>query len=131
MSDDLIYLAFTTLLTAFMWVPYILNRVSVRGLVSAVGYEDNPKPVAPWAQRLQAAHYNAIENLAIFAPLVLIVEQQGIGSVATGMSSMVFFIARCVHAVSYTLAVPYVRTGAFAVGFLSILCIAWTILTSM
>ena len=118
------------MLTAFLWVPYILNQISVRGLLPAMGYEANPQPLADWAQRLKAAHYNAVENLVVFAPLVLVVEIMDIGSLATSMSCMVFFIARIVHAVTYTLKIPYVRTLAFAAGFFSVLCIAWQILSA-
>ncbi|MEQ8954679.1 MAG: MAPEG family protein, partial [Gammaproteobacteria bacterium] len=124
------YLTYTILLTAVLWVPYILNQISVRGLIPAMGYQADPKPLADWAQRLKAAHYNAVENLVLFAPLVLIVEIMDIGSLATSMSAMVFFIARVVHVLSYTLKIPYVRTGAFAVGFFSLLCIVWQILTA-
>lgn len=32
-------------------MPYILDRVAVRGLADAVGYPENPRPQSPWAQR--------------------------------------------------------------------------------
>ena len=44
-------------------------------LPDAVGYPATPKPLAPWAQRMKAAHYNAVENLVLFAALVLVAEQ--------------------------------------------------------
>jgi uncharacterized MAPEG superfamily protein len=37
----------------------------------------------------------------------------------------VYFWARVVHVVAYTLAMPWVRTLAFAVGFFSQATIAW------
>lgn len=125
MSDELAILAHTILFTALMWVPYILNQIAVRGLVNAVGYDPNPAPLADWAVRLKAAHYNAVENLVIFAPLILMVEILDIGTIATSMSAMVYLIARIVHAITYTLAIPYLRTLSFAVSWLSILCIIW------
>ncbi len=125
MSDELAILAHTILFTALMWVPYILNQIAVRGLVNAVGYDPNPTPLADWAVRLKAAHYNAVENLVIFAPLILMVEILDIGTIATSMSAMVYLIARIVHAITYTLAIPYLRTLSFAVSWLSILCIIW------
>ena len=72
MTIELKYLAIVAALTAVMWVPYILNRLAVRGIADAVGYPENPKPQAPWAIRLQKAHGNAVENLVVFAALVLI-----------------------------------------------------------
>jgi MAPEG family len=66
----------------FLWVPYVLNEILVRGLVDAVGYPENPKPLAKWAQRLRAAHYNTVENLVVFAALVLVAQGGGIHTAA-------------------------------------------------
>ena len=72
MSHELFWLVMTTAMTGLMWVPYILDRMMVRGVMGTLA---NPsptdKPQSPWAQRLKAAHINAVENLIIFAPLVL------------------------------------------------------------
>jgi uncharacterized MAPEG superfamily protein len=128
MTVELRYLALVALLTALTWVPYILNEIAVRGLMDAVGYPANPKPLAPWAQRMKAAHYNSVENLAVFAALVLTAHAAGITSTAIATSAMVYFWARVVHLAAYTFAVPWVRTLAFVVGFLCQLCIAWHVL---
>ena len=117
MSVELKYLVFVAVFTALMWIPYILNTIMVRGLVDAVGYPENPKPLAPWAKRMKAAHYNAIENLAVFAALVLVAHAAGVKGEATALACIVYFWARVVHALAYTLAIPWVRTLAFAVGF--------------
>jgi|SRR5882724_7417460 len=128
MKTELWYLALVTALTGLLWVPYILDRLFVRGLMNAVGYPENPKPQSPWAQRLMKAHVNAVENLVVFAPLVLVASAAGITNTAIGTSAAVYFWARVVHAISYTLAVPWVRTLAFTVGFLAQASIAWHLL---
>src|SRR5215831_7050935 len=102
MNEALKYLALTSVLTGLLWVPYILNELLVRGLVNAVGYPENPKPLAPWAQRLKAAHYNAVENLVIFAALLLAAEAAGIHTPAIATAACVYFWARMVHAAAYT-----------------------------
>lgn len=117
MNSELGYLVWVAALTAVLWIPYILNTIMVRGLVDAVGYPQDPKPLAPWAARLKAAHYNAVENLVVFAPLVLVLHAVGISNEATVMACSVYFWARVVHAAAYALAIPWVRTLAFAVGF--------------
>ena len=129
MSPELKYLAFVSVLTGLLWVPYILNEILVRGVADAVGYPPSPKPLAGWAQRLKAAHYNAVENLVVFAPLVLIAVVAGIHDPAIATAACVYFWARVVHAVAYTLAVPWVRTLAFAVGCAMQLWVAAVILT--
>ena len=130
MNTQLLYLTYVTLLTAVAWIPYILNLIIVRGVVEAVGYPQNPKPIAAWANRMKAAHYNAIENLVVFATLVLVANSLHLTSHGIVSSCMVYFWARVVHLLAYTFAIPWVRTLAFVIGFLAQLCIAWHILTS-
>jgi uncharacterized MAPEG superfamily protein len=128
MKPELFYLALVTALTGLLWVPYIVDRLLVRGLFDAVGYPENPKPQSPWARRLMKAHSNAVENLVVFAPLVLLAHAAGITGPAIATSAAVYFWARLVHAISYTFAVPWVRTLSFTAGFLSQACIAWQLL---
>jgi len=128
MGPELRYLALTATLTGLLWVPYILNEILVGGVTDAVGYPDNPKPLARWAQRLKAAHYNAVENLVVFAALVLVASVAGIHSPAVVTAACVYFWARVVHVVAYTLGVPWVRTLSFVVGFAMQMWIAWVIL---
>lgn len=128
MKTELLYLTFVTAFTGLMWVPYILDRVAVRGLIDAVGYPENPKPQSIWAQRLMKAHANAVENLVIFATLVLVAHAVGVTNATLAMACVVYFWARVVHALAYTFSVPWVRTLAFTVGFLSQAAIAWQLL---
>ena len=117
MTAELNYLALVAAFTAVMWIPYILNMTMVRGVMDAVGYPENPKPMAAWATRMKAAHYNAVENLVVFAALVLVAHVAGVKSEATALAASIYFWARVVHFLSYTFAIPFVRTLAFAVGF--------------
>ncbi len=128
MTLELKYLVLVAALTGLLWVPYILNRIAVWGLMDAVGYPANPKPVARWAERLQSAHYNAVENLVVFAALVLVADAIGISNETTVLACTAYFWARLVHAISYTLGIPWVRTLAFAVGFLCQAALAWQLL---
>ena len=125
---ELTYLTWTTVFTALMWVPYILNTIIVRGLINAVGYSENPKPLAPWAARMKQAHSNAVENLVVFGLLVLMTEAAGANNEATALACAIYFYARVVHCVAYTLGIPWVRTFAFAVGFMCQISLAVQIL---
>ena len=75
MTDELFYLLLVTVLTGLIWIPYILDRIAVWGLADTVGYPENPKPQSAWARRLIKAHANAIENLVVFAALVLVAQE--------------------------------------------------------
>jgi uncharacterized MAPEG superfamily protein len=128
MKKELLYLVYVTVFTGVLWVPYILDRIGKWGLVTTVGYPTNPPPQSPWARRLMKAHFNAVENLVIFAALVLAAHALGVSNSAIATAAMVYFWARMVHAAAYTFAIPWVRTLAFAVGFFAQALIAWQIL---
>ena len=120
MSHELFWLIMTTAMTGLMWIPYILDRIMVRGLMRTMANPD-PKdaPQSPWAQRLMAAHRNAVENLVIFAPLVLVTQDLSIATPATGFACVLYFWSRLVHFVVYTLGLPVLRTLAFVGGFVA------------
>jgi len=128
MKTDLVYLTYVTFLTALLWVPYILDRIAVRGLLDTVGYPESPKPQSSWNQRLMKAHANAVENLVVFATLVLVANALGVTGGAVATAAVIYFWARLVHAVAYTFAMPWVRTLAFTAGFFAQAAVAWQIL---
>ena len=118
MTRELFWLTLTVLLTGLLWVPYILNRVTVRGLAGSMANPSrNDKPHAEWATRLMFAHDNAVENLVVFAPLVLILAEIDYSSNWTVLACAVYFWARVAHLIVYTLGLPVFRTLAFTVGF--------------
>jgi uncharacterized MAPEG superfamily protein len=120
MTRELFWLTLTVILTGILWVPYAINRSQVRGLSGAMA---NPsrgdKPHAPWATRLMFAHDNAVENLVIFATLVLILNALDYSTTWTAIAAAVFFWARVAHVIVYTAGIPVFRTAAFTVGFLA------------
>jgi uncharacterized MAPEG superfamily protein len=120
MSTELFWLTLTVAMTGLMWVPYILDRIMVRGLMGAMA---NPspkdKPQSAWAERMTAAHVNAVENLVIFAVLVLTARALGIATAATAFACALYFWARLAHVVVYTLGIPVLRTLSFTAGFVA------------
>jgi uncharacterized MAPEG superfamily protein len=73
------------------------------------------------------AHDNAIENLIIFAPLVLILNAIDYSSSSTVLACAVYFWSRLAHLIVYTMGVPILRTLAFAVGFVAQVTLALAI----
>jgi uncharacterized MAPEG superfamily protein len=120
MPKELFWLTLTTAMTGLFWIPYILDRIMVRGVMGAM---DNPKPGAKpqsaWAMRMYFAHTNAIENLVIFGMLVLVANALGISTPLTVAASAIYFWARLAHFVIYALGLPVLRTLSFTVGFLA------------
>ena len=118
MSLELQWLVLVATATALMWIPHILQLIVQEGLWRAV--RDPAREVAhkaPWAQRARRAHANAVENLAIFAPLALLVAATGSATSATALAAAVFFWARLGHFAAYVFAVPFARVVLFLVGW--------------
>jgi uncharacterized MAPEG superfamily protein len=118
MSRELFWLTLTIAMTGLFWLPYIYDRIQVRGPDKAMGYPSpKDKPQSPWAQRMMAAHYNAVENLVLFAPLVLIAHALGISNNVTAGACMVYFWARLAHFLICAAGIPKLRTLSFAVAW--------------
>jgi len=114
------WLAAAALMTALFWVPYVLERMVALGVLGAM------KPVDPedelrqaiWARRAKRAHYNGVENLAVFATLVLVAFAMGKGDdPGILLASQVYFWARLVHFPAGAFGLTGVRTLAFLTGF--------------
>lgn len=130
LSNELYYLVLTCLLTGLFWLPYILNRLLENGPLKAIW---NPLPDTgarrAWANRMQKAHENAVENLVVFAPLVLAVELSKLNSELTAVACMVYFYSRAAHFVAMTLAIPLLRVILFLVSCAAYLTLAFHLLT--
>ncbi len=120
MTTELHWLVLSLLLTAVLWLPYILNRLAEQGVLAALwDPEGDTATKVPWAGRLMSAHVNAVENLVLFAPLVLIAHLLEIHTEATVFAAALYFYARLAHVVLFTLRVPILRIVAFFGGFIA------------
>jgi uncharacterized MAPEG superfamily protein len=128
MKTEIAYLVYVAALTGLLWVPYVLDRFVTRGIAQTVGYPAQPKPQSPWAEGLMKAHRNAVENLAVFAALVLAAQAAGVSNGVTAAAAVLYFWARVVHVLAYTFGVPWVRTLGFLAGFAAQAMVAWEIL---
>ena len=122
MSPELKYLALTALLTASLWIPYIISQVVTNGPLSGENYVDpTPRPVPLWGQRANRAHVNAVETFAPFAALVAVVQIAGKNDAMTAFWAMSYFWLRLAHAIVYLAAIPYLRTLIFVLGYVCII----------
>jgi uncharacterized MAPEG superfamily protein len=132
LSPEFRWLTYTVLMTALFWVPYILDRLATRGVWKALSSpmaETGETPTL-WAKRAMSAHVNAVENLIIFAPAVLIAGAIGVSTPATQTAAAVYFFARLTHFLVYTLGVPVLRTLSFAVAWAAQIVILVSILAA-
>ncbi len=118
MTPELYWLALTTGVTALFWMPYATDWILQRGPMGAMG---NPTPDDPrrhaWADRAKRAHYNTVENLVAFAPLVLIAQAAGVSTATTIFACQLYFWVRLAYYFVYLAGIPVVRTLLFLAGF--------------
>jgi uncharacterized MAPEG superfamily protein len=129
MSTDLKYLAFTALLTASLWIPYIVCQVMTNGNLTPQNYVDPAqRPVPLWGRRADRAHLNAVESFAPFAALVIAAHLAGKANAMTAFWAISFFWLRLAHAAVYMIGLPYLRTLIFTLGYVAVLGIFWELI---
>ena len=129
MTTELYWLVMTILFTALLWLPYILNRLLEQGVFKALwDPEGETATKVGWSRRLMAAHGNAVENLVIFAPLVLIAHALNISTSLTVTAAILYFSSRVAHAILFTFRVPVLRIIAFFGGFIAQMMMVFTLL---
>ena len=130
-TPELYSLTLISTATALMWVPYVLARMTTHGVMRAIGKPGAGYPTdTPWADRARRAHINAIENLTVFAPLVLVGAIIEVSTKATVLSAQIYVAARLAHYVIYAAGIPIVRTLAFLAGACATLAIEIALLQS-
>ena len=126
MTAELIML-FWAVVLAFVQVlvSVILCNKQV-GLTELAGNRDTfvPEGIAGRATR---AHRNMLENLPLFAALVLIVHVAGLSSDASVLGAQIFVIARLAAAIIYIIGIPWLRTAAFLISVVGLVMVSWPI----
>ena len=127
MSTDLKYLALTAVLTASLWIPYVITQVTTNGPLTPPNYSDpTPRALPLWGRRADRTYVNAVESFAPFAALVIVAHLTGKAE-ATAFWAICFFWLRLAHAAVYLLGIPYVRTLIFTLGYVAVIGIFWEI----
>lgn len=109
------YLVLYALWLAVAWLPYILDRIAVRGLVGALANHDpGATPQSPWARRAMRAHLVGVEAFAAFAPLAILAAIRLPDDSYPGLLAMVWAWAMFAHYVIYCFGIIVLRTLAFA-----------------
>lgn len=116
------FTALSALWIGLAWVPYILDRLAVRGLMGALGnYDPQAIPQSDWAQRAMRAHTVAVESFVAFAPLAVLAMIRLPEDGYPGLLAMTYFLGIFAHYIIYCLGIPVLRTLAFAVAAFSTL----------
>ncbi|MFI5013286.1 MAG: MAPEG family protein [Hyphomicrobiales bacterium] len=103
--------------------------ISVSGATLEVGLptlagnrEPVPNPTG-WAGRARRAHLNMLENLVLFAALVLVAVAAQRTNPVTAYGAHIFFWARLVYAFVYLAGIPWLRTAVWGVSAIGLVMI--------
>ena len=131
-TTEITYLALTAILTAALWIPYVVCQVTSNGFLSAENYKDpTARPVPLWGQRANRAHINAVETFAPFAVLVILALATRTTSEMTALWTMLYFWIRLAHAIVYIAGIPVIRTLVFVAGFVCIVGLFVEVITGI
>ena len=128
MSPDLTYLLYSVILCFVQVVIAATGANQQVGLPTLAGNRQGLPDIVGWGGRARRAHLNMIENLVLFAILVLITAVAGKANATTALGAAIFFWARLAYAVIYLIGVPWLRTLAWFVSVIGMAMIAWVLL---
>ena len=101
------------------------------GLKWGLGPRDEPRAPTALQGRFSRIIANHIEGMAMFIPLVMIIEFAGLSTGLTAAGAVTFAAARIAFALVYTLGIPVVRTLVWGVGMAGILMMAYPVATGL
>ena len=115
MKGELALLVWAVLLTFVQMLVAVMGATLQVGLPTLAGNREALAPCTGWAGRAARAHHNMLENLVLFAALVLVAVAAGRTNGTTLLGAQIFFWARLVYAVVYLAGVPWLRTAVWLV----------------
>ena len=115
MKPELMLLVWATLLTVVQAVVAVQGAMLQVGLPALAGNREGLPEIKGWGGRAARAHRNMIENLVLFAALVLVAVAAGKTNDMTLLGAQIFLWARLAYALVYIAGIPWLRTGVWAV----------------
>lgn len=131
MSPDLKYLLFSTILCFVQVLVAAAGANQAVGLPKLAGNREDLPVIGGWAGRAKRAHLNMIENLVLFAALVLIAVAAGKANATTAMGATIFFWGRLAYAIIYVAGIAWLRTAAWFVSVIGMAIIAFELLKAI
>jgi uncharacterized MAPEG superfamily protein len=115
MKPELTLLTCAVVLTLVQAVVAVLGALMQVGLPMLAGNREGMPEITGWGGRAARAHRNMLENLVLFAALVLVAVAAGKTNAMTLLGAQIFVYARLAYAAVYLAGIPWLRTGVWAV----------------
>ena len=116
-------LVWSCALTLIQIVVYSIGAQLQVGIPALAGNREGLPELTGWAGRASRAHRNMLENLVLFAALVLVAQDTNSFNATTALGAQLFFWARLVYVPVYVVGLPWIRTGVWLVSLVGILMI--------
>jgi len=120
MKPELTLLVWAVLLTLVQAVIAVHGAMMQVGLSTLAGNREGLPEIKGWGGRAARAHRNMLENLVLFAILVIAALLAGKTNDTTLLGAQIFFWARVAYALVYLIGLPWVRTGVWAVSIVGL-----------
>ena len=115
MKPELMLLVWAALLTFVQAVVAAQGAFNQVGLFTLAGNREGMPEIKGWGGRAARAHRNMLENLVLFAVLVVAAVLADKTNGTTLLGAQIFLWARVVYAVVYVAGIPWLRTGVWGV----------------
>ena len=123
MKPELNLLVWSVVLTVVQMLVAAQAAFNKVGLMTLVGNREGLPEITGWGGRASRAHWNMLENLVLFASLVLVAVVAGKTNDMTLLGAQIFFWARLAYAVIYIAGIIWVRTLAWLVSMAGLIVI--------
>jgi len=123
MKPELNLLVWAVVLTVVQMLVATQGAINQVGLMRLIGNRDGMPEITGWGGRAHRAHRNMLENLVLFAALILVAVAAGKTNDMTLLGAQIFFWARIAYAVIYLAGVIWVRTACWAVSMAGLIII--------
>lgn len=123
MQPELMLLVWAAVLTFVQMLIAVSGATLQLGLPTLAGNREGLAPCTGWAGRAHRAHHNMLENLVLFAALVLVAVVAQKTNSTTLHGAQVFLWARVAYAVIYLIGIPWLRTAVWTVSVIGLIMI--------
>ena len=123
MKAELFWLLWAVALTFVQMLVAVGGATLQVGLPALAGNREGLPAFTGWAGRALRAHRNMLENLVLFAALVLIAVATNKTNSTTLLGAQLFFWARLAYALVYIAGIPWLRTALWTVSVIGMILI--------
>jgi len=110
MKPELNLLVWAVALTVVQVLVALTGAFNQVGLIKLVGNREGMPEITGWGGRAERAHLNMVQNLVLFAALVLVAVAAGKTNDVTLLGAQIFLWSRVAYAAIYVAGLAWLRT---------------------